>query len=129
MVSSEILTKDVASSSRPTLKQQNIPPQEETAGQRNASTKRKAESDNAGIAYDKRNSIRYPKTGNGKVETQSQVTGQSQKYTNHERIEQFELRDASSGRNSLERAQSQESHGSQTKEGKKTAPSQVKLWK
>ena len=127
VVSSEMLTKDVTSSGNHAQKQQHIMPYEETVGLRNASTKRKAESDNAGAAYDKRNSIRYSLSGNCKVEPQSQVTGQSQRYTNHERTEQCEIRDTNSGRNSLERANSQESRGSQTKHRRKILTSQVKL--
>ena len=117
VVSSEILTKDAANSVSCAQKRQNIAPFEDTAVLRNASTKRKAESDNTGAAYDKRNSIRYSKSGNNKVEIQSE----GQRYTNHERLDQCEI----SSKVSLERVNSQESRGSQTKHRRKIQTSQV----
>ena len=116
VVSSEILTKDTPSSVSCAQKRRNITPLEDTAMLRNASTKRKAESDNIGAAYDKRNSIRYSKSGNCKVEIQSE----GQRYTNHEMLEQCDLNQIS-----LERVNSQESRGSQTKHRRKITTSQV----
>merc|ERR1719233_728363 len=116
VVSSEILTKDAPSSASCAQKRRNITPFEDSAVLRNASTKRKAESDNIGAAYDKRNSIRYSKSGNCKVETQSE----GQRYTNHEILDQCDLNQIS-----LERVNSQESRGSQTKHRRKIPTSQV----
>ena len=123
VVSSEILTKDAASLVNCAQKRQNIAPFEDTEVLRNASTKRKAESDVVSVAFDKRNSIRYSKSESCTVETKSESAGQM--YTNHERTDQGDPKGQISSKISLERVNSQESRGSQTKHRRKTTVSQV----